>query len=412
MSKDVDLGAIFDRFHAPENKIFKDRDVMRSTYIPDKLLHRDKEIRDLANILGPIMAGNTPSNAFLYGKPGSGKTAVTKHVLQVLEAKANEVGIKFRSAYINCRLIDTDYRVYFSLCNALGLQVAPTGLPTDEVFRTFVNELEKNNYTLSIVLDEIDFLLKKTSKALYTLTRMNTDLTTSKVSLIGITNSVNFKETIDARVRSTLTEQEIVFAPYTATQLQDILEDRADQGFEEDVVEKSAINKASAMAANEHGDARRALDLLRVAGEVAENEGDEKVIDQHVSQASKVIEKNTVSEVITTLPLHSKIVLLAIMLLHHSTKDKAEYISTGDTYEEYVRLCRQLGYEDLTQRRVGDLINELDVLSMIRANVVSKGRYGRTRVINLNVQSMEIYKTLEKDPRIIEILPKFEKLYN
>jgi len=411
MQKGVDLDDIFDRFLKPKTPIFKERDALRATYIPDFLPHRDREIQQLANILGPIMAGDIPSNAFLYGKPGSGKTVVTKYVIKHLHEKAADAGIKFEYSFINCQMIDTPYRVYATLCDtvAVDTEIATTGLSTDEIFNKFSEKLEELDLHLTIILDEVDLLLKKASKSLYGLTRINTDLLNSKVSIIGITNNVSFKEQIDARIRSTLTEQEIVFSPYTATQLRDILEERSRIGFYDDVVTSSAIERASGIAASEHGDARRALDLLRVAGEVAETNQEQKVTADHVKKASTVIETDTVKEVLITLPIHAKVVLLAIALLDHErSSPKHDLPTTGDVYKLYYDLCKQLVLDDLTQRRVGDLINELDVLGMIRANVVSKGRHGRTRIIRLAVQALEIHRALEKDPRIFEILPNPE----
>ena len=43
------------------------------------------------------------------------------------------------------------------------------------------------------------------------------------------------------------------------------------------------------------------------------------------------------------------------------------------------------GTKPLTQRRVGDIIAELDMSGIINARVISKGRYGRTRRISLAV---------------------------
>ena len=398
MSDTEDLDAIFDKYLQKDNPIFKDRDVLRHTYIPNRLPHREEQYRALARILGPAVAKATPSNAFLYGKTGAGKTAVARFVLSVLKNKAEEQGINVKYAYINCQLIDTSYRVFAHLNDQLGKKVPITGLPTEEVYHIFKNTLEEQATVMIVVLDEVDLLLKKSWDALYTLTRMNSELQNSSLSLIGITNNTKFRDNLDPRIRSSLTEQAIVFPPYTAPQLVDILVERAAIGFNEGVVEDATIGLCAALAAQEHGDARRALDLLRVAGEIAERENAEKVTEEHVRKAQEVIEKNTVSEVLTTLPIQSKVVLDAIYNL--SIENNAEDITTGSLYQEYSKICSLIGIEKLTQRRVGDLVNELDMLGMISTQVISKGRYGRTKVVTLSVNAEEIKEALKRDYRL------------
>ncbi len=408
LNKKESLDDIFSRFHSPEVPIFKDRDSLLATHVPESLPHRDKEIAGLANVLGPIMRGQTPSNSFLYGKPGGGKTVVAKYVIQYLKEKAIGVGVNYDYAFLNCQHVDTEYRLWATLCSKIGEHVPTTGLPTKDVFDIFLKTLEEKKVHMTIVLDEIDLITKKAPDSLYSLTRINSDLEFSKISLIGITNSVEFKQSVNSRIRSTLMEQELVFSPYTAAQLQDILKERVIEGFAENVVDASAINRASALAAAEHGDARRALDLLRVAGEVAEQKQDAKVTSIHVGMAQEVIEKDTVKEVLIGLPIHSKIVLLAIIKLdiaRGKSKKEEDMISTGKIYDNYLKLCDRLTIKPVSQRRVGDLINELDLLGMIRANVISKGRYGRTRIITLAVQRAEIVHSLRNDSRMVEELP-------
>lgn len=414
MKQNSELDDIFARFHKPEIPIFKDRDSLHATYIPESLPHREKEIQNIANILGPIMRGQVPSNTFLYGKPGAGKTAVIKFIISYLKDKAEGVGVSFSYAYFNCQMIDTSYRLYAALCKHLGASVPSTGLPTTDIFEIFKAKLEEKKIHLSIILDEIDLLAKKSkaSESLYTLTRLNSDLVNSKISIIGITNNVAFKESIDPRVRSTLMEQEIVFPPYTASQLSDILRERSVQGFVEGVVDPSAIARAAALAASEHGDARRALDLLRVAGEIAERNQEHTVNSVHVKEALSKIELDTVAEITFSLPIHSKAVLLSIVKLdifrQNAKKSDASMIDTGKIFNTYDKTCHEIGMNTLTMRRMGDLLQELDLLGLIRANVISKGRYGRTRVIELAVTRIEILRVLEKENRLFDFLPERE----
>ena len=402
-NEDSFLGGIFDRFANPEIQLFKDRQALHSKYVPKNLPFREKQMKQLANIVGVVIAGGTPSNAFLYGKTGVGKTVVARRVLNVLVQKAKELKKNVKVLYINCQIVDTMYRVYAHLCDGIGLDVPITGLPTDEIIRKFTTRLDSEEKHLLVILDEVDFLQKKNSKTLYGLTRLNLELLYSSMSIIGITNDVMFKQSIDPRVKSTLTEQEIVFFPYDSTQLRRIIKERVALGYHEGVMQDSAINIAAALAAAEHGDARRALDLIRVAGEIVESEKGSIVTHEYVKKALSVIEIDAISEVIGSLPLQSKILLTSIYFLD-KTKKETEYLKTSSIYEKYQDLCKVLSIDILTQRRVGDLLNELDLLGMIKTAVISKGRYGRTRIITLSVGPVEIYRILSKDTTISHIL--------
>ena len=151
------------------------------------------------------------------------------------------------------------------------------------------------------------------------------------------------------------------------------------------------IRMCSAFAAQEHGDARRALDLLRTAGELAEREGGSQVTTNHVESAQEKIELDRVIEVIRTLPDQSKFILFTILIL---VKKNVPYITTGEVYNLYRQYCKERDSDVLTHRRVTDLISELDMLGIINAIVVSKGRYGRTKQISLSVPQINIEKEL------------------
>lgn len=221
------------------------------------------------------------------------------------------------------------------------------------------------------------------------------------MSVIGISNDLKFKEYLDPRVLSSLSEEEVVFPPYDANQLRDILTQRAEEAFYPGVLDEGVIPLCAALAAREHGDARKALDLLRVAGEIAEREGASKVTEKHVWKAQEKIEQDMMEEVIKTLPLQSKVLLYAIVLLDENGDLPA---NTGDVYAVYRELCEYIDLEPLTQRRISDLINELDMLGIINAKVVSKGRYGRTKEIRLNVTSYKIRNVLRYDYSIQPLL--------
>ncbi|MCK5414769.1 MAG: cell division control protein Cdc6, partial [Thermoplasmata archaeon] len=242
---------------------------------------------------------------------------------------------------------------------------------------------------------------KSGDDVLFHLTEINADLLQGKLSIVGISNDLKFTEFLDTRVRSRLGEERMVFPPYNANQLQDILRQRADLALREHAVDPGVISLCAALAAQEHGDARRALDLLRVSAELAERDHAPRVTEHFVHKAVNKLELDAVEEVVTTLPTHSKLVLLGILI---NEREGNLYSTTGEVYDTYRELCRQHGMNHLTQRRVTDLISELDMLGIINARLKSFGRGGRTREISLAVSLYEIADVLRQDDQIKDLV--------
>lgn len=434
--------------------IFEQKDVLRPSYTPTNLPHRDTQINTIATILASALRGDTPSNILIYGKTGTGKTASAKYVSQELSESSTQYDVPCEVVYINCEVTDTKYRVLAQLANKFiddnvafineqiadlqsiqthvndekkpidetpftsideiedriaGLEserdefeeVPMTGWPTDRVYSELFDAVDYRERVVIVMIDEIDKLVEKSGDdTLYNLSRMNSDLDQAKLSIMGISNDLKFTEFLDPRVKSSLGEEEIVFPPYDANQLRDILEHRADIAFKPDALSPDVIPLCAAFAAQEHGDARRALDLLRTAGELTEREPTDTVREKHVRQAQDKLELDRVVEVVTTLPTQSKIVLYAIILLEkHGVTDT----NTGRVFNTYKRLCKQINADVLTQRRVTDLIDELDMLGIVNAVVVSKGRYGRTKDISLSVPLTETEKVVTADSRLDDL---------
>ncbi|WP_160135313.1 ORC1-type DNA replication protein [Halococcus salsus] len=434
--------------------IFENKDVLRPSYTPERLPHRNEQINNMATILVGALRGETPSNILIYGKTGTGKTASAKFVSNELETTSQKYDVPCEVEYINCEVTDTQYRVLAQLANTFieanqrhveerldevraladraetnpgaldGTEfetpeavesrieeletdldefepVPMTGWPTDRVYATFFDAVDYRERVVVIMLDEIDKLVEKSGDdTLYNLSRMNSELDNSRVSIMGISNDLKFTEFLDPRVKSSLGEEEIVFPPYDATQLRDILAARATLAFVDDALSEDVIPLCAAFAAQEHGDARRALDLLRTAGELAERSQTDRVDEDHVREAQEKIEIDRVVEVVRTLPTQSKVVLFAVILLE---RKGAKNINTGEVYNIYRRLCDEIDADVLTQRRVTDLISELDMLGIVNAVVVSKGRYGRTKEMNLSVPIEDTEAVLTSDSRLGDI---------
>ncbi len=388
------LNKLFD--NAVGNSLFKNKSVLQTNYTPSSIPHRDKQIEQVAGILVPILRSERPSNLFVYGKTGTGKTLSVFYVKQELEKKAKELGIDIRIEYLNCKMkkvADTEYRILAALIQQLGGSVASTGLPTDQVYQKFIELIDNKKQVVILIFDEIDQAVKKISDGfLYSLTRLNSELSKAQISLIGISNDVTFLENIDPRVRSSLGEEEIVFPPYNALQLQDILGERCKEAFKENVVDEGVISKCAAFAAREHGDARRALDLLRIAGELSERDGNTKVDVNYIDLANKKIERDKLLDIVETEPKQFQLVLYSILKL--TKENKINQIFTGDVFNDYQELCNKTHTEVLTQRRISDIIAEMDMLGLINAKVISKGRHGRTREIKIAIPN-QLFEKVE-----------------
>lgn len=379
--------------------IFINKKVLQSNYTPEALSHRDEQIQQIADILAPALRLDRPSNLFIYGKTGTGKTVSIKFTTSQIMAIAEQRNIPIKVLYINCKLkrvADTEYRLIAELARAFDKEIPATGLPTDEVYKHFFNVVNEKEQLIILILDEIDQLVKKAGdEILYNLTRINSELENSQISLIGISNDLIFVDHLDPRVKSSLSEEEIVFPPYNALQIQDILRQRANKAFKDAVLEPGVIEKCAAYAAREHGDARRALELLRVAGEIAERKCCSKVQISHIDDAEEKIERDRLVDIVTTQPKQHQATLFSILSLCNKGSNM---IFTGEVYEIYKNICGETGLRPLTQRRVSDVIGELDMLGIINAKVISKGRYGRTREISLAIPTStvpKVHKILE-----------------
>jgi archaeal cell division control protein 6 len=391
--KKESLSNFFEDFLTKES-LFSNKRALQSSYTPETIPHREIEIGKVANILAPCLKLEKPSNLFIYGKPGTGKTLTIKHITNNLSNISQQKNIPFKTIYLNCKLkkvADTEYRLIAQLTREFGKEIAATGLPTDEVYKSFFNVVDDKQQLVLLVLDEIDQLVKKTGdEILYNLIRINEDLKNAQIAIVGISNDLIFIDHIDPRVRSSLSEEEIVFPPYNAPQISEILKQRSNEAFKENTIEEGVIEKCAAYAAREHGDARRALELLRVAGEIAERNNLQKVKIQHIDEAEEKIEKDSILEAIIHQPKQSQATLYAILSLHNQRK---ENIFTGDIYEIYKTISSRTGLRPLTQRRISDIIAELDMLGAINAKVISKGRHGRTREISVSIPLAILQKT-------------------
>lgn len=380
-------------------KIFRNREALDPSFIPDKLPHRDAEIEQIAGLTACALKGDVPPNFLCYGMTGTGKTATIRYVSQKLAQHCDSNPPWW--IYINCNVVSTPYRVLAHIYNTISgkEKIPPTGLPKDIIFKKLLGLLDLyiNTNVCFLVLDEIDILIEKKggNEILYDLTRLNENLDVCRANVIGISNKLKFKEYLDPRVKSSLGQEELVFHPYNANELSDILENRAKVAFQEGVINEGVIKLCAGLAAKDHGDSRKALQLLRKAGENSERNQRAFISESDVNKAQQDIEKDNVVEYILGMPLQSQLTLTAIYLMRKYSKENI--ITSGDIYEIHLELTNKLtNTKLLTKRRISDYINELALAGIITATTRSMGHYGRTKIITLDIDISLTEKVLSQ----------------
>ena len=395
------LDSIFQKALASP-RLFRNHEALRSDYVPDHLPFRNQQITSIGEVLSPLLHSSKPSNLLIYGKTGTGKTAVVKYVLNKLAQTCTSKGIAARFVYCNARNTGTEYRVLAELATSVGLPIPFTGLAINEVLSRVQSFMKSNSLHTILVLDEIDHLVRSFGDdLLYNITNCSTNITPGFLSLVGISNDLQFKEELGARVLSRLSEEELVFPPYSAIELQTILQERAKFAFNTSSFTDAAVNLCAALSGSEHGDARRAVDLLRIAGEVAEREGAQQLDEKHVRVALQKIDQDRISDALKTLPIQAKLVLIATVRNNLKEEPKA---SSGSIYEEYSKLCTITGVEPLTTRRISGLVTELDTLGLVNATVVNYGRYGRTKKITPQISMTTLQQALQSDETVKQLV--------
>ncbi|MFA5745293.1 MAG: AAA family ATPase [archaeon] len=390
-----------------ENSVFTDKSKISPHYAPDRLPFRDEQIKNLSLWLSPVLKKSKPHNVFVYGKVGTGKTTVVRHVISQLENFSKDQHLPLLTVYLNCRNYQTKYTVLVYCVQLFYPEQNFFGYSRSFIYDKFLTYIKENRTNFIVVLDEIDKIKEKEiDDLIYTLTRTNDEIEHGSVSIIGISNNLFFKNNLDSRTKSSLCEQEAVYPPYNAEELKDILFQRIDIAFKKDVVSDSAINAAAAIAAKESGDARRAVMLLLRAGEIADLNGNTKVTDKEVYDAKEKVEQEVMKSMVLTLPVQLQLVLLAIA--QGSLKPKgilgvtgqsmdSNILYSGEIYDKYCTLCEKYSEKGVTIRWFREYITELETYGFISTTISGKGVKGNTTLIRLGIDAQNIIDLLKSE---------------
>jgi cell division control protein 6 len=393
---------IFEK-HMGKKSVFLHKDIISPHHIPKNLPFRENQIDTITQNIGAVVNNSKPNNFFIFGKTGTGKTSTVRHVIDQLREFVKTRELPVYDCYVNCRSHPSKYKVLLKSLKTFYPEKDFLGYSSSFVYEKLLDFARENNAHLILVLDEID-KVKDVDELMYSLSRGNDELDKGSLTVIGISNNLTFKEKLDPRTKSSLCEREMVFEPYNARELYEILKDRSTRAFKEGAVKDEAISLAAALAAQESGDARTAVMLLQRAGEIADEKELDFINDSIVESAKISVEEEIIISMISTLPYQQQLVLYAIsqLSLQNPTFTKVSgevekgVLFSGEIFDAYLKLAEKFEQRTITSRWFRQYINELEMYGLILVTNSGKGIKGQTRLIKLGFDANKIKAALEK----------------
>lgn len=388
---------IDDIFGDDDQRILKDAQVLSPDYVPAQLIGRKKEITDLAKIFKPIDFKGYPSNALLFGKSGSGKTVVVKFLLHKLMERLESKKLMdhpLRWAYIQCKKHRTEIKVLYEIIKQLDpkTKVPITGLAPSEYYDALWDTIKDQNISLVLVLDEIDAL--QAGDLLYNLSRAGESHQLPErhfLSTIGISNNFDYGNSLDSRTQSSMIFKDVIFDTYNAEQIKAILCDRVKLAFFKGAIANETIELCAAISARAHGDARKAIDLLRAASLYAEENDFSQVLPEHIDKAFEGLDDDRLMRIVTNLPLHDKIVILSIL---KNTNYNKPITNVSKVTNMYYKICDFINEKRKGRTTVSNKIGEFETMGFIKVLSVKRGRGEGGREIELSVSSRKVLEDL------------------
>ena len=352
---------------------------------------REKQLSRIISHLTPILDGVHPPSALIYGPTGSGKTVSLLHVLSSFKNVTDKNKIKFNFVYIDLTSPSTLFGALNKTARALddSCRRYRKGIPIEYMQETICTAIEDYKGFLCLLIDEADNVKPNVDEFLTFLVKTLPRKVQCKIILLLLTNRLDWEKTLDPRILSFLKKTDIIFEPYDAMDLLEILNLRVQRALDSKKVDEAALKKIAAYASRENGDARRAIELLVSAVKVAED-GKEQLTTDYVDVAEANLEKDKSEALINALATHQRLALEACYLAMKTKR--TECTNTGDAYHFYKNICHNDSIKSLSQRRFSDLLSAIDLYGLVNCRLISKGRYGQTRQISAALPDAVIKK--------------------
>mgnify|MGYP000129573395 CR=1 FL=1 len=360
--------------------IFVDRDKLSPRYIPERLPHREEEIKTTMSFFKDLINGfpcNYTRIIQFIGPTGMGKTCSAYHVMSSLDKSLKGLGIDFKPIYFNLKLeVSSKFVFYNSLAEKIDPVISSRSLSPSEQLREIVRYVKNKGLKLLLVIDEVDEFLKKSSEVdlVYDLTRLS-EMCLGEVSgivgIIFIARDRNWRRHLSKAERSTLGNLVVFFRPYNKEQVVDILKYRVSEAFEKGVIDDEVIEfVADVTVRYAESDIRYALDVLLYSGVVAENEGMNMVTLDHVRHVLGMFSQVLTYRDIEELDPESKIVLLSIARALKVLNK--QYVSLDEVRSSYKMVCEEYGVKRSPWAELEEKIQELYERGIIDVRGVNK----------------------------------------
>ncbi len=379
--------------------VFKDESKLDINYIPQKLPHRETELRLLMEFFSFITRcpQRMAQRVIITGDVGTGKTVLAQNAGATITSEANRRGVKFRYVHINCREFRGSLlQVIHGVVSVFRPTFPSRGYGEEEVLSTLMQVLDEEDVSVILTLDEFDSLIGKDgSDAVYKLTRLQETRQgkPQRLSFIFIMRDVSTLEKLDASSRSTLQRSVISLQRYGKDQLIDILKDRVAMAFEPGTVEEDVVTLISGLAFKETGNARFGIELLWRAGKYADAKDGDMVEAECVRLAMSSIVPTIRRSDLASLGRHEKLFLLAVARFFKETEQA--YVSLVGVEKAYAVVCEEFNEKPNNHTQIWNYAQYLSSLGIIKVEVATSTTRGRSTQISLpSIPALELEKEL------------------
>jgi cell division control protein 6 len=364
------------------SSVIKNLNALDFDYVPDTLIHRDEQLRFLAQMFKPLLS-NISQNVVIKGPVGTGKTVIAKKFCLSLANLARKQGKNIEYIHINCRKRSTDAMVLLGILNYFDPRFPDRGFSVQEMLEVLRKQLTRREAQLLVVLDEADAHIKKSGPNLiYNLTRFSDESIKNKIPVsILLISQKDVLSMLDASSLSTFKRSnDLSLDKYTRNELYDIVRQRVDLAFHKGTIEEDCIDLIADIA-TEWGDARFAIELLWKSGIAADHDHVETVIPEHVRIAKAETYSTVTESKLKNLDRHQLITLYAIA--KRLKKDKTAYVNTGDAEKTYAVTCEEYNEKPRTHTMFWNYIKDIESAGFITIKLSGKGHLGTTQLISL-----------------------------